>query len=244
MATVMGSFEQVHSSLSGPLPLALWKTTVTIATGATTASIESSNKISGVVTGVWIDPGTLTASATIKGYAQNDGLTTPTYFLNYTVPNPAAETRAALNSRLRVFGKLQIDVASATAADSFTIYVWVDPSADTNTSTSDEILVDIKELSTNLVPNSTQADQALTVDATAGGVQFAAFHADTTHVEFDVQTAQIRYTLDNSAPTSSNGHILEAGDFVLWPKAKATAAKFIRTGSTSAVLHASQLKGA
>lgn len=97
---------------------------------------------------------------------------------------------------------------------------------------------------TALVPNGTQADQALVIDATAGGVQFSAFHADTTHVEFDVQTAQIRFTLDNSAPTSTNGHILEAGDFVLWPKAKATAAKFIRTGATSAVIHVSQLKGA
>jgi hypothetical protein len=33
-----------------------------------------------------------------------------------------------------------------------------------------------------LIPNAAQADQRLTVDDTAGGVQFAAFHADTTQV--------------------------------------------------------------
>jgi hypothetical protein len=96
----------------------------------------------------------------------------------------------------------------------------------------------------NLVPNSTEADQALTVDATAGGVQFAAFHADTTHVEWDCQTAQIRVTFDNSAPTATNGHLIEIGATGIWPKAKASAAKFIRTGGVSGVLHASQLKGA
>lgn len=96
----------------------------------------------------------------------------------------------------------------------------------------------------NLVPNSTQADQALTVDATAGGVQFAAFHADTTHVILDVQTAQVRVTFDGSAPTATDGHILEAGDWGTWSKALAVAAKFIRTGATSATIHCSQTKGA
>ena len=104
--------------------------------------------------------------------------------------------------------------------------------------------VDVPLAPENLVPNGTQADQALTVDATVGGVQFAAFHADTTHVEIDVQDAQIRVTFDNSAPTSSNGHLLNPYSRRIWPKTKAAAAKFIRTGSTSAVVHASQLRGA
>ncbi len=131
MATVQGSFETCKDIVGHALPLQLWKTTVTIAAGATTASIEPSNRISGTVVAVWLDPGTLTASATIKGYSQTDDISTPTYFIDYTVPNPAVETRAALNARLRVFGKLEIDIASATAADSVTIYVWVDPIADT-----------------------------------------------------------------------------------------------------------------
>lgn len=229
MATVQGSFEACSAG-----PLQLWKTTVTIAAGATTASIEPSNKVSGTVVGVWLDPGTLTASATLKGYAQNDGLTTPSYFLNYTVPNPAVETRNARYAQIRVFGKLQIDIASATAADSVMIYVWVDPSADASLTDS--------AAAQNLIANSTKADQALTVDATAGGVQFAAFDAETTHVFIDCQGYDVRFTLDNSAPTTDNGHIMQDGQSAIWAKSLATAAKFIRDGDSSAILHASQLK--
>lgn len=98
--------------------------------------------------------------------------------------------------------------------------------------------------SQSLTPNAAQADQRLTVDDTAGGVQFAAFHADTTQVFWTCEAAQCRVTFDGSAPTSTNGHIIEVGDSGLWSVAMATAAKFIRTGATSAVIHASQLKGA
>jgi hypothetical protein len=377
--TVSGGFVACHyPSKQGPIGGLLWKTTATLV--GTSLSIEPGNLVDGVVTDVWLDPGTLKATATIKGYMQDDDLSTPTYFLDYTVPNPAVETRAALNARLRVHGKLQIDIAGATAADTVVIYVFVDPHADTgvilvaatdgtyigdikfgeslpsgtalmgkvgidqvtananevvlkagtalagkfgidqatananevvvksgevtaNLGTTDNAVLDAIALAVategdalgdgvlmqgddgtdrtnvlvdtdghlqvdaltlpalpagtnligdvdvpyapeNLVPNSTQADQALTVDATEGGVPFAAFHADTTHVELDVQDAQIRYTVDGSAPTSSNGHILNPYARRVWPKTKAAAAKFIRTGSTSAIVHASQLKGA
>jgi hypothetical protein len=94
-----------------------------------------------------------------------------------------------------------------------------------------------------LQPNGTQADQSLTVDATAGGVQFAAFHADTTQVFWSCEAAQCRVTFDGSAPTTTNGHLIGIGDSGIWSKALATAAKFIRTGATSAVISASQLKG-
>lgn len=94
------------------------------------------------------------------------------------------------------------------------------------------------------VPNGAQADQALTVDATAGGVQFAAFHADTAQVFWDCQAAQCRVTFDGSAPTASNGHLIEPGDSGVWPKALAAGAKFICTGAASGLIHASQLKGA
>ncbi len=136
MATTQGSFTRIYDGLRhGPLPLQRYKTTVTIPAGATEISIVPSNEASGTVVAVWIDPSTLTAGATIKGYAQNDGLATlgPEYFIDYTVPNPAVETRDALNERIRVHGRIQIDVASATAGDSFVLYVWVDPNADTST---------------------------------------------------------------------------------------------------------------
>ena len=97
--------------------------------------------------------------------------------------------------------------------------------------------------STALQPNGTQADQALTVDATVGGVQFAAFHADTTHVFWTCETAQCRVTFDGTAPTATNGHVIDPGDSGTWRKELAVAAKWIRTGATSAAIAASQLKG-
>lgn len=103
--------------------------------------------------------------------------------------------------------------------------------------------VSVNGLAQSLAPNGIQADQALTVDATAGGVQFGALHADTTHVFWSCETAQCRVTFDASTPTTSNGHIIEPGDSGVWSKALAAAAKFIRTGATSAVIAASQLKG-
>ena len=96
----------------------------------------------------------------------------------------------------------------------------------------------------NLVPNATEADQALTVDATAAGVQFAALHANTTHVFWSLETASVRVTFDASTPTTTNGHLLQPGDSGVWSKALASAAKFIRTGATSGVVSASQMKGA
>lgn len=94
----------------------------------------------------------------------------------------------------------------------------------------------------NLIPNGTEADQRLTVDATGGGVQLSALHANTTHIFWTLETAEIRVTFDGSAPTSSNGHIISVGQNGVWPAALAAAAKFIRTGASSGVIHASQMK--
>jgi len=91
-----------------------------------------------------------------------------------------------------------------------------------------------------LIPNGT--DQALTADATAGGVSFAAFPANTTHVLLTSETAECRYTIDGSAPTTTNGHILASGEERVWHVTMASAAKFIRTGGTSAVISASPLR--
>lgn len=91
-------------------------------------------------------------------------------------------------------------------------------------------------------PNGPEADQRLTVDATAGGVQFTAFAADTQFVFWTCEDAQCRVTFDGSAPTSANGHIINPGDSDVWLAILAKAAKFIRAGATSAVIHASQMK--
>lgn len=93
-----------------------------------------------------------------------------------------------------------------------------------------------------LEPNGTQADQRLTVDATLGGVQFAAFQAGTTHVFWSCEDAQCRVTFDGSAPLATNGHIINPLDSGVWSAALAAAARFIRTGGTSAIIHASQMR--
>jgi hypothetical protein len=96
---------------------------------------------------------------------------------------------------------------------------------------------------TNLYPKPTVGvtDQTLTVDDTAGGVQFGtAFNKLTRYIVFDVQGADVRVTYDDSAPTTSNGHILFAGRSYTWSKQAAEAAKFIRDGGTDATIHASE----
>jgi len=104
---------------------------------------------------------------------------------------------------------------------------------------------------TNLypIPSGTGNDHRLTVDATAGGVQFSqsskddntdAFNSLTKYIAFDVQDADVFMTFDGSAPTTSNGHKLFAGRSYTFSKEAAVKAKFIRSGSTSAKIHASQ----
>jgi hypothetical protein len=52
-----------------------------------------------------------------------------------------------------------------------------------------------------------------------------------------LETAQIRYRFDGTAPTSSEGQLLEIGDtFVIDNPADADRILFIRTGGTSGVL--------
>jgi hypothetical protein len=126
-----GSVTQVHQSNQyGPLPLQLWKATITIPAASTGITVTAPLKMSGTAVEAWIDPTTLTASATIKVYDATDALTTPLYVVNYTVPTPAVETHSALSARYRVMGTLTCVVASATAGDVFDLYVMVDPNAD------------------------------------------------------------------------------------------------------------------
>jgi len=88
--------------------------------------------------------------------------------------------------------------------------------------------------------NSPQADQRLTVDATAGGLQFTAYDTRTVAVvDLDIQDADVMVTFDGSSPTSTNGHRLYVGNAYTWATARFNNAKFIRQGSTSGTVHAS-----
>jgi hypothetical protein len=56
----------------------------------------------------------------------------------------------------------------------------------------------------------------------------------------DVQDADVMVTFDGSDPSSTNGHRLYSGSHFTWSRATATAARFIRQGSTSAAIQASE----
>ena len=94
--------------------------------------------------------------------------------------------------------------------------------------------------STNLYPKvvNGHTDQALSVADSV--VQFGAFSSACKYVVLDVQTADVRVTYDDSAPTSSNGHILFAGRSYTWAVETARAAKFIENSTTDAVIQASE----
>ena len=85
------------------------------------------------------------------------------------------------------------------------------------------------------------AGQAITVTSTATK-QFAAFAVDTDTVVFDVQTASVWCTFDTSTPATGAAHILSAGLAYQMSKAAATAAKFVATTTTNAVLYASEFR--
>jgi len=89
--------------------------------------------------------------------------------------------------------------------------------------------------------NTAGADQIVTVGATH--VHLGALHANTTHVLISVEDAEIRYRTDGTDPTSTVGHRLEPRNSVVWVKARAARASFIRgyTGLKDATLHVSQL---
>ena len=99
-------------------------------------------------------------------------------------------------------------------------------------------------LKPSVVNNSYVAGQALTVDATAGGVQFGtAFNDKTSFVVFDIQTADVIVTFDGQTPAAgTKGHRLYAGQQYTWSKAAASAAKFIRATSTSGFVWASEFQ--
>ena len=87
------------------------------------------------------------------------------------------------------------------------------------------------------------AAQALTVTSTATK-QFAAFNQNTDTVFLDVQTANVWVTFDGTTPASGNGHILTPtlGYALQWSAAAATAAKFVATTTTNAVIYASEFQ--
>lgn len=123
----------------------VWDVTLTVAAGATEASATSQDYFCGKVLKVELDPGDMATSATLKGYEANTPLATSTrdHFINYTFPASQVElviyplfesstlnTGGALTTKESqhyvVSDKLTLDLASATAADSVRVRVYVE----------------------------------------------------------------------------------------------------------------------
>ena len=97
----------------------------------------------------------------------------------------------------------------------------------------------------NLYPVPTPGVNDQTLSVADSAVPFGtAFNELTKYIVLDVQPADVRVTYDGSAPvggsSSPNGHLLFAGRSYTWAKKTAEAAKFIREGSVSSTIHASE----
>lgn len=81
--------------------------------------------------------------------------------------------------------------------------------------------------------------EAITVDNTAGGKACTtAKVGKSTKAFITVETAQIRFTIDGTAPTTTAGHLADDGDTIVLDSAEDIAAfRAIRTGAVSATLH-------
>lgn len=85
----------------------------------------------------------------------------------------------------------------------------------------------------------TNDDEQLTIDATVGGITLtSAKYGTSTKALIQVETASIRYRTNGSAPTTTLGTLLNAGDILTLDSAGDIANfKAIRTGATSAVIN-------
>lgn len=85
--------------------------------------------------------------------------------------------------------------------------------------------------------------ERITVDATAGGVRLTVANVLATPyaqaATITVETAQIRWTKDGTAPTSTTGHLANVGAIIFLDNAgDLWRFRAIRTGATSGVLQA------
>lgn len=85
--------------------------------------------------------------------------------------------------------------------------------------------------------NSAVADQSLTVSTASvpatGYTEASAGGGAVLLVTFDVQTSNVRCRWDGTAPTSTTGHLLYAGQGYTWPTGQYNAARFIRDTAAS-----------
>jgi hypothetical protein len=121
----------------------VWDVTLTVAAGATSATATSAGYFAGTIRKVEIDPGDMATSATLKIYEANTPLATETrdHCFTYTFPasqvelvaypmvaaldNDGSSLTTATSVPFVVCDKLTVDLASATAADSVRVRVYI-----------------------------------------------------------------------------------------------------------------------
>ena len=110
--------------------------------------------------------------------------------------------------------------------------------ANANLQVGNADVADLNPVPTKLIGSNAGASEVLTVNNTVGGVGFTgAKITGQTKAFVTVETAQIRFTLDGTAPTTAVGHLLEIGDILkLDSTADLASFRAIRTGAVSASL--------
>lgn len=95
----------------------------------------------------------------------------------------------------------------------------------------------------SVVGSQANNKETLTIDATVGGVALTALKYGTNTKAFiTVETASIRYWISGDAPTSTEGHLLNAGDWLELDTADSIANfKAIRTAEVSATIQCTYL---
>lgn len=133
-----------HVTANGfPTGVQVWDVTLTVAAAAITATATSDSALVGRVIKVELDPGTISANFTLKGYEANTPLATGTrdHFINYTVAsgvelvlypvvnatvlNTGAAVTTARSTEYIVCDKLTLDLATVVAGDSLRVRVYV-----------------------------------------------------------------------------------------------------------------------
>ena len=97
---------------------------------------------------------------------------------------------------------------------------------------------------TNLYPKPTSGVTAMKMlTVSSSPVQLTdsyTFDTRTKYITLDVQDNDVYVTYTGETPSASVGHKLYAGRSYTWSKKAAENAKFLRTGSTDAVIAATQ----
>ncbi len=103
----------------------------------------------------------------------------------------------------------------------------------------DNSIINEADIISSALGGKTYAFEQVTVADTAKTLT-AATYGLTKRAVITVETAQIRFRTDGTAPTAAVGHLLDAGDTVILESAEDIANfKAIRTGTVSAVINAS-----